>query len=208
MKKVFLIIYVKLLCLTTFCQKLNDTIYNNFRHCIERFFSDIQRKKSDTAIVFFIESPLIFEKSYHAGGINYSIKKNLLIDTLSRDTSTLKNKFVIEKEKSFDYFLNFLISTNENSKTTIANLKGCWAYVYMPLENWQQFYLDHLLGYDSLYVTPIIDIFDFHKKQVVHRRYQVECYYTRKTNFFIRKIILIIEKKILLPDVTVSEHFP
>ena len=186
------------ICETSYSQVQADSIYNNFKLCIENFFIRTRKNESDTMLIIFNRNPVGIEKNYQDGGITYSIIQHPISDSSSLeliDKSRLKDKLLINEKESFNIFLDFVVGSKDIENPGISKASGSVSYVYMPFENWQQFYLDYLLGYDSLYITTTVDFFDFQKNYANHTRYQIKCSYTSKSKFKILDTTLIRRKK-------------
>ena len=197
MKKIGFISFFVLVVSNIYGQNGNDSIYRKFTQCIYEFFTDLKRDKSDSIIVLFRNNPVSFNKSYQEGGIYYSISYfPVQTDSGSLDKSKANKNIFFDRTTSFQRFLNSMIYEADSSKFKISIMSGIWAYVYMPNEEWEQFYFDYLLGYDSLYVNPVIDILENKQEFITHYRYRIECDFIRGSSFFIRKRTLIQEKKI------------
>jgi hypothetical protein len=194
MKKMILFLLIINLPGTSYSQVAGDSSYSDFANFLKSYISTIQEKRKDTIIVFFTEQPVTLKKSYSAGGSDYMVKAEKVNSLYPIDSSTIGKKYVINSQISFDDFLNFVIK--DSAKTSLAKVGGSFAFVYMPIANWQQFYLDSLMGYDTLLIFPQIDILRFHNNSATHQRYFLECRYTKKTKFFVQRVIFIRNKTI------------
>ncbi|TAH01792.1 MAG: hypothetical protein EAZ16_11125, partial [Sphingobacteriales bacterium] len=163
MKNIILLIIFKTFFFTAFSQKITDAFYLDFRKSVIDYLANIQKNRMDTLIVIFDCKAVAFEKSFHSGGANFTIRKDSCRN-VGFDTSKLKAKNVLVTSTStFDFYLNFLLASENSEKPGPGNVKGSYAYVYMTVEEWQQFYLDYLLGYKTIYLSPVIDIFRFNE---------------------------------------------
>lgn len=197
MKKIIFCIVFISISVVVCSQPLKDTIYNSFTKCMYAFFTKkFDKLNNDTVIIIFENNPVTFATSNKDGSIYHAILKSFSSDSTIVDTSYSEKSIFFDRRTKFSEFLNFFISTKYKSRPQISSLTGIWAYVYMPAEEWQQYFLDQFLGYDSLYVNPIVDVFSFENNIVMHRRYRLNCYFDKKLGFITKQSSLIRSRKI------------
>lgn len=197
MKGVKLLLIFILTSFVLHSQEVSDSTYQRFTKCVYDFFiTKFKKKDKDSLIVFFEDTPIAFKTSYQEGGIYHSLFKLQPKDSAIVDTSYSSRKIFFDRKTQFSQFLNFIISTPHRDKPQLSKLTGIWAYVYVPAEEWQQFFIDQMLGYDTTFINPAIDIFSFEKNIVVHSRYKLNCLYSNKVGFVIHKTLNLRIRKI------------
>ena len=70
----------------------------------------------------------------------------------------------------------------------------------MPKEEWEKFYLDYLLGYESLLIHTEMDYFNKSGTSVIHTRYRFTFLYEKKKDTFKLLSDKIVRQKKLIPS--------
>lgn len=175
-------------CFQGYSQSITDSIYSKFRRAVIEFLENENKNNKDTLIVVFNCNAIRFEKDNDYEGSIYTIKK----DTCRANDFYLNeakfNNVVITNSDTYDFFLNFLLSDKNVEQPGFGDVIGSYAYVYLPIEEWQQFFLDFLIGHKNLSISPTIDFFIFKNGRVKHYRQKIVFFFTTQNDFKKREI--------------------
>ena len=113
------------------------------------------------------------------------------------DTSIMSKKLILEPNAGFSKFLDYMISLS--MLPSVSSLQDTWIYVYTPEEEWQKFFIDYLLGYDSLTISTDMDFFIGKKVSVTHNRYRITFQYEKQQGIFKVQSDTLVRTRILKP---------
>ena len=176
---------------------INVNLFNQFDRSLKEFLIPLDIEQSDSLYIFYDRAGAVLNKFVAKDGVyHYSVKREAN-DTVQRKT-IISGKTIIVQEYSFDFFLNFILDKKSLTSAGLYKFNGTMAFVSVPWDGWERVYMDHILGYDSLFLDANVDYLKYGKENAVHSRYRLSFCYTKEKGFFIRNVERIRSRRLSL----------
>ena len=139
---------------------------------------DLKLAKGDTLLAFW-NSParLTLNKSYQTTSISWWFDYEENKDTLVL-VDKVKKYLCFQSSISYQSFMQMVLDMSPVKPKIIKRPNQIWAYIEIPEITMKQLEFDKLLGEKKLEVMPIVDLFYYRNKNIIHERIILFCSFT------------------------------